>query len=152
MIENNSPIDFSKSNILVIGDVMLDQYWHGDSSRVSPEAPIPVVHFKHKELKIGGAANVAANIKSLGAEVFLLGAVGTDDNAEAFLNLLTEKNIKHHIIQDSTVTTITKTRVVANGQQVVRIDEEQAIPTESLLHLYQYYEKVVENYDVICAV
>lgn len=149
MTLHSTPVDFSDAKILVIGDVMLDQYWYGESSRISPEAPIPIVHSQHKEIKIGGAANVAANISALGAQVFLLGAIGKDEHAKSLLSLLDEKGIQHYIAQHHNITTITKTRIVANGQQVVRIDEEEAIAPQHLDRLYQHYQSIVAKYDVI---
>lgn len=148
MIEN-TPIDFSYAKVLVIGDVMLDQYWHGESSRISPEAPVPVVHSQYKEMKIGGAANVAANVKSLGADVFLLGAVGEDEHASTLRTLLDEQEIPHFFSTHPKHTTICKTRIMANGQQVVRVDEEAPLSAKHIESLYQYYQTIVPNYDVI---
>ncbi len=143
------PIDFSKANILVIGDIMLDQYLYGVSTRVSPEAPIPIVKHNNKKLSVGGAANVAANIKALGANVTLLGIIGKDSSAKSLIKILDDKKINHYLSQDSKTITITKTRVVANGQQVVRIDEEEIFSPEQTVELYQHYEHIVKDYDVV---
>lgn len=125
---------FSKLKILVVGDVMLDRYWWGDVSRISPEAPVPVVRLKDTSLAAGGAANVAANIAGLGATPILLGVVGDDDEARMFPEILGRSNVSaEHLVRDGTRPTTVKTRVVAHGQQVVRVDQEHAesISTET---------------------
>ena len=81
-------LNFNQANILVIGDIMLDSYWYGDTSRISPEAPVPVVKINKTEHRLGGAANVAKNIATLGAKVTLVGAIGSDDNAKIFTELV----------------------------------------------------------------
>ncbi len=115
---------FIPYKVLIIGDCMLDQYIHGEVHRISPEAPIPVLSKTRSYSKPGGAANVAANIKSLGATPTLIGLVGVDENATKLKNILDEWDI-HHVLQDDTSrpTTI-KTRIIAKGQQIVRVDEE----------------------------
>ena len=111
--------------ILVIGDIMIDDYIWGSVSRISPEAPVPVVEVKAEELRLGGAANVAANVRSLGGWAILVGAVGDDALAER----LTEDLVKHGIdgggiIVDKGRPTTVKTRVIAGSQQIVRFDRE----------------------------
>lgn len=111
--------------VLVVGDVMLDRYWWGSVERISPEAPVPVVRLERKSAVAGGAANVAANIKGLGAEPLLVGAVGTDPEASELRTALGEKGIRtDHLIGTGRPTTI-KTRIIAHSQQVVRIDQEE---------------------------
>jgi D-beta-D-heptose 7-phosphate kinase/D-beta-D-heptose 1-phosphate adenosyltransferase len=118
---------FSKLNILVIGDVILDRYWWGDVSRISPEAPVPVVRLKNTSLAAGGAANVAANIAGLGATPILVGIVGDDDGAQQFPGVLAASNVSpDHLVRDSARPTTVKTRVIAHSQQVVRVDQEHA--------------------------
>lgn len=118
---------FSKLNILVIGDVILDRYWWGDVSRISPEAPVPVVRLKNTSLAAGGAANVAANIAGLGATPILVGIVGDDDGAQQFPGVLANSNVSpDHLVRDSARPTTVKTRVIAHSQQVVRVDQEHA--------------------------
>jgi len=120
--------------VLVVGDVMLDRYWWGEVSRISPEAPVPVVRLKNTTLAAGGAANVAANIAGLGATPVLLGVVGSDDEASLFPGILGKSNVSaDHLIRDDHRPTTVKTRVVAHGQQVVRVDQEEAeaISTET---------------------
>ncbi|MEP7212217.1 MAG: D-glycero-beta-D-manno-heptose-7-phosphate kinase [Acidobacteriota bacterium] len=118
---------FSKVGALVIGDVMLDRYWWGDVSRISPEAPVPVVHLRRQTCTPGGAANVACNIAGLGAEAFLVGCVGADSDAAAFRAALREVGgSDDHLIERNDVPTSVKTRIIAHSQQVVRVDQERA--------------------------
>jgi D-beta-D-heptose 7-phosphate kinase/D-beta-D-heptose 1-phosphate adenosyltransferase len=118
---------FSELNILVIGDVILDRYWWGDVSRISPEAPVPVVRLKNTSLAAGGAANVAANIAGLGATPILVGIVGDDDGAQQFPGVLANSNVSpDHLVRDRARPTTVKTRVIAHSQQVVRVDQEHA--------------------------
>ena len=84
---------FSKVKVLVVGDLMLDRYWWGTVSRISPEAPVPIVRLKNSTFAAGGAANVAANVAGLGAEAFLVGLVGTDEEAKQFSEVLLQANV-----------------------------------------------------------
>ncbi len=116
---------FSKVNILVVGDVMIDRYLNGDVNRVSPEAPVPVVHLQEVENRLGGAANVALNLKALGATPYLCSVIGKDDNAAAFLKLLPKNNLSTRgIIQSEERKTTVKTRVLAQNQHLLRVDTE----------------------------
>lgn len=111
--------------VLVVGDVMLDEYISGAASRISPEAPVPVVAVSSRRSVAGGAANVAANVRSLGAGALLAGVVGTDDAANRLLSVLTGAGIgAAALVGDSTRVTTVKTRITAQGQQIVRFDEE----------------------------
>jgi len=117
---------FAKLRLLVIGDVMLDRFIWGNVSRISPEAPVPVVEVSRESLYPGGAANVARNLTPFGATVELIGLTGSDMNGKLLIETLQEAGIgTEHIIIDDEFTTITKTRVVARQQQVVRIDREK---------------------------
>lgn len=118
--------DFSKANILVIGDVILDRYMNGEVNRTSPEAPVPVMLFKNEHHTIGGAANVAHNASSLGVTSKLFGLIGNDPNGRTIESRCNERGIEAEL-QIVGFPTITKTRVVANGQQIVRIDQEEKI-------------------------
>lgn len=111
-------------NVLVIGDVVLDKYIHGNVSRVSPEAPVPVLKPQSEEVRLGGAANVASNVSSLGSKVFLQGVVGKDDNAKELKALAKDKKIKSSFVA-SLSPTITKLRLLASKQQLIRIDSEE---------------------------
>ena len=116
--------DYSKCKILVAGDVMLDRYWTGNTSRISPEAPVPVVHVQELQDRAGGAANVALNIASLGVNVKLLGIVGTDDAASKLAQLLREGQIESNLLGMERCATITKLRVLSRHQQLMRLDFE----------------------------
>lgn len=112
--------------VLVIGDVMADHYVFGKVERISPEAPIPVVHVDHEEVKPGGAANVACNIAALGGRVTLAGVIGADAMGETLRALLRDKGIDPSgLVKDNDRPTIQKSRVLANHQQVVRVDREK---------------------------
>lgn len=115
--------------VLVIGDIMLDRYLYGNVSRISPEAPVPVVQVEGREDRLGGASNVAMNCKALGATVHLAGVVGTDRAGEDCLRLLDENQIDHSLIlKDEYRPTTIKTRVISRQQQLFRLDEETAGP------------------------
>lgn len=111
--------------IAIIGDVMLDQYFWGNVSRISPEAPVPVVEVNSESMRLGGAANVANNIAALGAEPFLIGIIGDDTNGEILSSLMVEAGFPSDgLLVDSTRPTTIKSRVIAHSQQVVRFDRE----------------------------
>ncbi len=118
---------FRDTQIFVLGDVMLDEYLWGSASRISPEAPVPVVQVRSESVRLGGAANVAANIRSLGGSVSVIGVVGEDAAAERLLHELDRAGVKGDgvVVERERPTTI-KTRVVAGSQQVVRFDREEA--------------------------
>ncbi len=116
---------FAKVRVLVIGDVMLDRYWWGSAERISPEAPVPVVRLTKESLVAGGAANVAANVIGLGAEVFLFGITGDDSEAEQLTQTLIKSKISAaYLLKIKDRQTTLKTRIIANHQQVARIDQE----------------------------
>ena len=126
---------FEKVTALVIGDVMLDRYLWGRVSRISPEAPVPVVKVENQTYRLGGAANVAANLAALGCRVRLLGTKGTDASGQLLSQLLAENKIEDHLLAlPQPHPTIAKTRVMAQRQQLLRLDEEetgQIDPAES---------------------
>lgn len=144
--------DFSRIKVLVVGDVMLDRYWWGSVSRISPEAPVPVVKLDRTSLVAGGAANVAANIKGLGAEAVLFGAVGCDEEAELFSKVLTDLNISpEHLLRIENRPTTIKTRIVAHNQHVVRIDQENSkyLEPQQIDELVEKVGKIIPRVDVI---
>ena len=117
--------DFSKIKVLVVGDLMVDRYWWGSVSRISPEAPVPVVQLQKKSFAAGGAANVAANIAGLGAEALLVGIVGADEEGIHLRKALNEMNVSpDYLIESISRPTTVKTRIIAHNQQVVRLDQE----------------------------
>jgi rfaE bifunctional protein kinase chain/domain len=118
---------FNKLNILIIGDVMIDRYLEGKVSRISPEAPVPVVNLQSRESRLGGAANVALNIKALGATPYLCSIIGKDENGQEFLDLLPENQLPSKgIIQSKNRITTVKTRVIASSQHLLRVDQEDS--------------------------
>lgn len=116
---------FAGLNVLVIGDVMIDRYLRGTVDRISPEAPVPVVRMRDYQDRLGGAANVALNIKALGATPYLCSVVGRDQNAAIFKGLLPQHGLSDRcILQDPERVTTVKTRVIAQNQQLLRVDQE----------------------------
>ena len=114
--------------VVVVGDVMLDEYLKGEVSRISPEAPVPVLEVRSHDYTLGGAANAAANIQALGGATTLIGVVGKDETASVVGQRLEHHGITGALIADSERPTITKTRLVAQGQQIVRVDREKRAP------------------------
>ncbi|MES2478452.1 MAG: bifunctional ADP-heptose synthase [Bacteroidota bacterium] len=113
-------------HVVVVGDVMLDNYWWGDVERISPEAPVPVVNIKKKESRLGGAANVALNCKSLGAKVSLASVLGKDIDGDLLIRLAGQSGLETAMLmQSSERKTTTKTRVLSRNQQMMRLDDEQ---------------------------
>ena len=117
---------FDQAKVLVIGDVMLDRYWHGSTSRISPEAPVPVVKVGQIEDRPGGSGNVALNIASLGAAAWLIGATGQDEAADALQTRLEAAGVFCEFARIPNVPTITKLRVMSQHQQLIRLDHEEA--------------------------
>ncbi|MCF6250707.1 MAG: bifunctional D-glycero-beta-D-manno-heptose-7-phosphate kinase/D-glycero-beta-D-manno-heptose 1-phosphate adenylyltransferase HldE [Methylococcaceae bacterium] len=131
--------NYSTGRVLVIGDLMLDRYWYGTTSRISPEAPVPVVHVKDDEQRAGGAGNVALNIAALGGKVSVMGFVGKDEPAESLKTLLQKAGVLclFEVLDD--FSTITKLRVMSRHQQLIRLDFEDgfhAVDNDKLLHQY----------------
>lgn len=116
---------FKYQNILVIGDIILDKYLYGEVTRINPEAPVPILNMEKVEYVLGGAANVAANIVSLGGKCTLIGQVGKDKIKNKIISLLMEKKIEHKLVEQDGFPTIQKTRIIARNQQVVRVDLEK---------------------------
>lgn len=145
---------FSKVKILVIGDVMLDRYWSGRVDRISPEAPVPVVNLEETTMVLGGAANVAANIESLGAKSFLIGIVGEDDEAKLLFETLEKTGVSsRYLIPLENRPTTVKTRVVAHNQQILRLDRESSKPVSPLQEqaIWSKIEEVFDAADVVVA-
>jgi len=134
---------------LVVGDVMLDRYWFGDVERISPEAPVPIVSIRQTEERLGGAANVARNMTSLGARAGLLTVLGDDEAGTVLKRLIDDSSIQSHLHFDTTLTTTVKLRVVGRRQQMLRADFESTPDHEVLRSLLGSYRTLVENYDVV---
>lgn len=139
----------NNSRILVVGDVMLDRYWHGDTERISPEAPVPVVKVSELEDKPGGAANVAKNIAHLDGQVSVLGIIGNDDYGNSLESLLEREGIHSYLIRQQQAPTITKMRVISRHQQVVRLDLEQRFLSRYADALLEKFLDVFEQFDVV---
>ena len=116
--------DYQNSGVLIIGDVMLDRYWHGPTGRISPEAPVPVVKVENNEERPGGAANVAMNIASLGGHAHIVGLTGIDEPAKVLNETLSALKVKCDFVSIPNYPTITKLRVLSRGQQLLRLDFE----------------------------
>lgn len=127
-------IDLSKSKVLVVGDVMLDTYWWGHVDRISPEAPVPIVTLNNKELRVGGAANVALNTVSLGASTAIISVIGDDADGNQLLAMLQEHQIDvAHIISSAKRVTTNKMRVMSRNQQMMRLDAELTTDIDEVL-------------------
>jgi D-beta-D-heptose 7-phosphate kinase/D-beta-D-heptose 1-phosphate adenosyltransferase len=125
LINSETIKKFAEAKILIVGDVMLDRYWWGNVNRISPEAPVPVVSLEKTSLVAGGAANVAANVAGLGAQPYLVGITGEDEEAEILPDVLEKANITNfRLFPIKNRKTTIKTRIIAHNQQVVRIDQE----------------------------
>jgi D-glycero-beta-D-manno-heptose-7-phosphate kinase len=135
--------DTRSARVLVVGDVMLDRYWFGEVSRISPEAPVPVVKVERSEERPGGAANVARNIAALDARAILLSVVGADEAGQSLARLLGESSIDASLHEDAQLNTTVKLRVLGRQQQLLRIDFENA-PTHEVLQtkLAEYQQRI----------
>ncbi len=138
--------DYKQVKVLVIGDVVLDCYWHGEASKISPEAPVPVINHKKQELRAGGAANVAMNLACLGANVHLVGVVGDDEYANKLQKILSDNDVRFDFCINSNPT-ITKTRITSQNQQLLRVDNEK-LPNSSH-ELVAKVKKIIKDYDYI---
>jgi D-beta-D-heptose 7-phosphate kinase/D-beta-D-heptose 1-phosphate adenosyltransferase len=141
--------DFSTAKVLIVGDIMLDRYWHGGTSRISPEAPVPVVHVGDSEDRPGGAGNVALNVAALGAHATVIGLTGKDQNADLLEKKLSGAGIKclFHRVDD--YPTVTKLRVMSRHQQLIRLDFEQGFHDVSLQALETIYAESLASHDVV---
>ena len=141
--------DFTRARVLVAGDVMLDRYWFGDVSRISPEAPVPIVAVKRTEERPGGAANVARNITALGGRCQLLAVVGEDEAARSLEDLLKTERVDGSLHRDSAFSTTVKLRVIGHQQQLLRIDFERAPSREVLAAKLDEFERQVDSADAV---
>src|SRR5689334_15162823 len=132
------------TRVLVVGDVMLDRYWFGDVERISPEAPVPVVHVSRTEERPGGAANVARNAASLGADVTLLSVVGDDEPGRALQRLLEAQHVRPRFQRDASFPTIVKLRVISRQQQLLRIDFETPPGEAALAAKLAQFESAID--------
>jgi D-beta-D-heptose 7-phosphate kinase/D-beta-D-heptose 1-phosphate adenosyltransferase len=140
---------FQHARLLVIGDVMLDRYWHGSASRVSPEAPVPVVQVINREDRPGGAGNVALNIAALGSAVRLVGVVGDDEIGLELLSRLKAAGVYCDFIQSEGKPTITKLRIISQHQQLIRLDFEKAFEASDIIGLQDKAKSLVDDSQVM---
>lgn len=141
--------DFASTRLLVVGDVMLDRYWFGDVSRISPEAPVPVVKVERTEERPGGAANVARNAAALGAQVSLLSVVGDDEAGRRLQALMEEEGVTASLHADAAIDTTVKLRVIGRQQQLLRIDFETSPSHEVLRAKLADFSQRLTNVDVV---
>jgi D-beta-D-heptose 7-phosphate kinase/D-beta-D-heptose 1-phosphate adenosyltransferase len=147
---NPTPLPpFTQARVLVVGDVMLDLYWHGQASRISPEAPVPVVRVARPEPRAGGAANVAANVAALGAPVRLMGLVGEDEHAQALAQVLHARGVGAALVGAADARTITKLRVMAQHQQVIRLDFEEGFTAQQRRTLAERFAQELQGVQVV---
>lgn len=145
-------VDFSAAQILVVGDLMLDQYWHGGTTRISPEAPVPVVKINKTDYRLGGAGNVANNLATLGCKVKLLSITGQDAAADIIQQLLDAQNIAHSILRIENFSTIVKLRVLCRHQQMIRLDHEDEhgnLTLDDYTALNNLYSTEISNYKAV---
>ena len=140
---------FKKARLLIVGDVMLDRYWFGDTERISPEAPVPVVLVSKEDERLGGAANVARNAASVGAQISILGVVGDDESGKIIERLLQEQGVKSYLQRDPNLKTTVKLRVVARQQQLIRLDFEKAPTHEALLNKLEQFQSLLNDVDAV---
>ena len=142
--------EFDATRVLVLGDVMLDRYWHGATTRISPEAPVPIVHVTDTEARAGGAANVAANISALGAAVTLSGVVGDDEAAFMLADLMQAHGVDYQPHTDPSRPTVSKMRVMSRHQQLMRLDFEEVPGSDEVARaLMSRFAGGIGDYDVV---
>jgi len=139
----------AQARVLVVGDAMLDRYWFGAVDRISPEAPVPVVRVNREEERLGGAANVALNVKTLGAQATLLTVVGDDEPARTLRRLLEQQGVAALLGSDPQLYTIVKLRVIGRAQQLIRVDFENQPDHEVLAGMLSDYERVLPEHDAV---
>jgi D-glycero-beta-D-manno-heptose-7-phosphate kinase len=138
-----------KTRVLVVGDIMLDEYWFSAVERISPEAPVPIALVQKKTLRPGGAANVACNITALGGQATLSGVIGTDNHATALKGLLAERGINDGMVALADYDTIVKLRVLSKNQQLLRVDFEKKLRADQLAELDAAFERLLQQHDIV---
>lgn len=138
-----------QAKVLVVGDAMLDRYWFGSVDRISPEAPVPVVRIQREEERLGGAANVALNVQTLGAHASLLTVVGEDEPARTLQRLLEQQGVRTVLGTDPKLYTIVKLRVIGRSQQLIRVDFENAPAHEVLAGLLEQFGKELQSHKAV---
>lgn len=141
--------DLRAARVMVVGDVMLDRYWYGDASRISPEAPVPVVLFRNELTRAGGAANVACNCAALGARTRLLSVLGSDEAGDRLAELVEQAGIQASLHRDKSIHTTVKLRVIGRQQQLLRIDFETSPSREVLASKLADYKQELPRCDAV---
>jgi rfaE bifunctional protein kinase chain/domain len=142
-------VDFRPARVLVVGDAMLDRYWFGDVERISPEAPVPVVRIRQFEERLGGAANVARNVASLGAHATLVAIVGNDEPGELIARMAGELGVELRLARDADLPTTIKLRVIGRQQQLLRIDFEESPGPDALAAKLDAVREAIDACDVM---
>ncbi len=140
---------YEEVSVLVVGDLMLDRYWEGPTERISPEAPVPVVHVKTIEERPGGAANVARNLRNLGCQVTLIGIVGKDEAGQVLIDCLEKEGIHCRLLKVEDLPTITKLRVLGKNQQLIRLDFEESFHALSKAELLTDFNAALPLADIV---
>ncbi len=141
--------EFKKARVLVAGDLMLDRYWHGDTRRISPEAPVPVVHVRDEEGRPGGAGNVAHNLAALGVQTTLVALTGEDEAADRLEERLLAGGVRTRLVRDGRYPTITKLRVLSRHQQLIRLDFEDGFPGHDPASLLARYRDLLPGQEAV---
>jgi rfaE bifunctional protein kinase chain/domain len=149
MTASIDPERLARARVLIVGDAMLDRYWFGAVDRISPEAPVPVVRVNREEERLGGAANVALNVKTLGAQATLLTVVGNDEPAQKLQRLLEQQGVATVLGRDPQLYTIVKLRVIGRSQQLIRVDFENQPDHEVLSAMLGDYERELARHDAV---
>ncbi len=140
---------FAAARVLVVGDVMLDRYWFGQAARISPEAPVPVVKVQSLQERVGGAANVALNIAHLGGKVSLLGVVGDDHDGQTLYDSLGAEGVRCEFVVEAGLRSICKLRVIAQHQQLIRVDFEETPLHFNQALLHEKCQQLLSHHDVV---
>ncbi|VAW53852.1 ADP-heptose synthase / D-glycero-beta-D-manno-heptose 7-phosphate kinase [hydrothermal vent metagenome] len=140
---------FENAKVLVVGDLMLDRYWHGGTSRISPEAPVPVVHVNQNEERAGGACNVALNIATLGGQCTVMGLCGDDEAATTLESLLEKVGVNPQFVRMPENATVTKLRVMSRSQQLMRLDFEDGFIGQDLSQLEKIFEAQLSEHNIV---
>ena len=139
----------SEKKALIVGDVMLDQYWYANAERISPEAPVPILDFDYELFQLGGAGNVAANINELGLKTSLLAVIGNDNAGDHINELLSSKGITSHLLTDAEGQTTVKTRTIVNNQYFGRIDRDQKLSRSLSFMIFEKFCENIDDYDLV---
>lgn len=138
-----------EKKLLIVGDVMLDRYWFGEVTRISPEAPVPIVRVEKREERLGGAANVARNVAALGMPVGILGVIGNDEAGDIVEGLLEKSTIQNYLKRDAEISTIIKLRVIGRQQQLIRIDFEEKPSRHVLQDKLARFHALIDDVDLL---